>query len=142
MKNEIKASNDNQISSNDFFVIDMDLLPLVEKAEGGCLDAQQELYFAFSGTRETKAKENYEMANHYLDLAYKVLSQYDELGNKLAKYDILWNKVLLEEKFKTKASMQKAFYEMLDYMREHIPLKEWDYRLFEIFGDLIKAKEN
>ncbi|MCB0517383.1 MAG: hypothetical protein H6577_23685 [Lewinellaceae bacterium] len=78
---------------------------------------------------------------YFLDLAYHTLSDQKDLGHKLARYDILWNLVLLEGKFNGKEAMIKAFYEMLDFMRENIPLKDWDFSQFEFIGELIQLPE-
>lgn len=139
MKNDIEPSNDNIIPSDDFPLIDTELLSLIEKAEEGCVTSQEELYVAFS--EGVKAKENYEAASYYLDLAYNTLDDLNDENHLLARYDILWNKVLLEGKFKNKKAMKQAFYEMLDFIRVNIPLENWDFSQFEFMGELIHLRD-
>jgi len=90
---------------------------------------------------EVKAKKSYRIAKRYLNMSYEGLSDSKELGHNIARYCILWNKVLLEGEFRDKKTMSDAFYEMVDYMREHIPLEEWDYSNFRFFEKLINADE-
>lgn len=142
MKNEIKSLKNTIKNTNDFYLMDADLLPLMKKAESGCIDSQEKLFFAFWGNgEEPKAKKNYEMAKYYLKMSYEGLSDSKDLGHNIARYCILWDKVLLEGQFKGKEAMTNAFYEMIDYMREHIPLEEWDYSNFRFFERLINAEE-
>ena len=138
MKNDSKSSNSNKVNLDDFFIIDAELLPLVEKAEEGCLSSQQRLFEVF--VDGDKAKVNYEIAVYYLDLAYKTINHLNlpenEFNNKI-RQNILWNKAqTLGLKGDVEAT-KEAFFEMIDFMRDNLPLEDWNFSQLETIINLI-----
>ena len=109
------------------YLLDSELLQLVELAETGCIDSQEELFLCFADG--IRAMQDYEIAEYYLELALKTIeSKYE--GHPKGKYSILWNKVRLACVRKD-GDIEEKFFEMVDFLKASLPISEWDLSHFE-----------
>ena len=142
MIKDTKITQDKEINPDDFFICDSSLLPLVEKAEEGCLASQQKLFESFADGKGTKV--NLEIASYYIELAHTTVNQYDDGDNeynKLIRQDILWNRLQIAGMKEDVEASKNAFFELLDYLRNEVPLEEWDFSRLEFIQQIIHPEE-
>lgn len=124
MKDDSNNNVDDDIG-NTAIIMDADLLVLLEKAKSGDIDALIDLGHAFNDGK--RAGKNYTLAKKYLEQLLDTLD--DEY--ELAKYYTLWNLAVLEADYGNYENLKQRFYQIIDFMVNHIPMEEWK---FDVFG--------
>lgn len=132
MSNFINNSNGNGLNSNDFPLMDSQLLPLITKAENGDISAQaklSEIFWKGQGTQK-----NYQKAKQYLDM---LLNSSEAEENKILALGCLFNLALMEKDFGHFEAMKNGFHKVIDFMQEQIPMEDWDFTLFETMFECV-----
>lgn len=136
--NENKPNKPSITKPNAFHLMDASLLPLIQSAESGCIDSQEELFLTFAdGINSTK---NYEMAEYFLDLALDTVNNTFNVNPK-AKYSILWNKVMLTNQKGDFETTKSNFSQMIEFMLASVPVEEWDFSQFDYIKNIIDENE-
>ena len=134
MKNDKKSPNNNKANADKLYMLDAELLPLIEKANNGCFDSQVELANAF--THGEGAKINDSLAAKYEEMIF------DATDNNLAKLAILWNIAIREKDAGEYEAMQQHFHTVINFMQENIPMKEWDFSLFAMMEEFTQLRDD
>jgi len=105
MKNEIESSKNDHQTAPHFYMLDADLLPLMDKAENGCYYAQVDLLHTFT----------------YV---------YDNTEDNLMKLAVLWNLAVREKELGNPELMKAKFEEAIRFKVENLPVDKWDFDMF------------
>ena len=133
MKNRNNSSKNELTKSNDFFIMDAELLPLVEEAENGCLYSQMVLTDAFSTGK--KAKRDLDKKEYFLKKIYATAEQ------NIHKLSALWDLALIERYRGNDDLMREKFNIAIDFMQENMPMEEWDFELFYWIEKFVSDEE-
>ncbi|MFK7979266.1 MAG: hypothetical protein AB8G86_04755 [Saprospiraceae bacterium] len=132
MKNGIDLLKNSLNNAENAYLLDIDLLPFVEKAENGCFDSQVHLLEAFTfgyGVKKNKALEE-----KYGKMVYE---NTDDDSVKLA---ILWNLANRAYDYGNYEEMEIRFNEVIKFMQNNIPMDEWTFELFELMKERLEEK--
>lgn len=133
MANENTLISEIIENSNELYLMDSDLIPLIEKAHNGCLRSQSKLAKAFcSGIG---AKKNETLARHFEKLMFETT---DDNRVKLAA---LWNPAIREYERGNYDEMIERFNMAIDFMQHNIPMEKWDFSLFVIMEEYTQLRE-
>ena len=127
MDNENTSTLEIIESSDSLYLMDSDLIPLIEKAQNGCLLSQSTLANAFC--RGEGAKKNEKLARHFEKLMFETT---DDDRVKLAA---LWNPAIREYERGNYSKMIEKFNIAIDFMQDNIPMEKWDFSLFAIMEE-------
>ncbi len=134
MKKDNNPPKDNSTKSENLFMIDSDLLPLINKARDGCVNSQIDLSIAF-GDGEG-AKKNEKLAREFEALIFNTTD------NNNLKLAALWNPAIREGENGNFEAMIDQFHLAIDFMQENIPMENWDFELFAIMEKLTQERED
>ncbi len=132
MKDDTTSNND-KANSDSFYILDAELLPLIEKADNGCFDAQMDLSEAF--THGEGAKINNKLASKYGRMLF------ESTDNNRLKLGILWNEAILEKEAGNYEEMVAGFHVVINFMQENMPMDEWDFSLFAQMEEFTQFEE-
>lgn len=124
--------NKDQSPINFNFIINAELLPLMEKANNGCFDSLIEVV---SYLDDNPIERNLETTLHYHHLIFK---NSNDLRVKLAA---LWNSAISYKDAGRYNDMEKQFHVAIDFMQENIPMEDWDFSLFYLMEEFTQWDE-
>ena len=127
MKNDNLIDSKNKTKSTEPFMMDSELLPLLEKAKNGCFESQVILADAFSHGNGAKQDEN--LASEYEQMIFENTQDVD------IKLGVLWNRAMKEKNARNYKVMIENFNKVIDFMQENIPMQEWDFTLFAMMEE-------
>ncbi len=134
MSNDDKSIKDLIKESNGSFLMDAELISLIDKANDGCLISQSKLAIAFC--RGDGAKKNEKLALHF----EKLMSE--NTNDNRIKLAALWNPAIREYERGNYQVMIEKFNIAIDFMQENIPMEKWDFSLFEIMEKYTQLRED
>ena len=122
MKNKIESSKNDHQAAPHFYMLDADLLPLMDKAESGCYYAQVDLLHAF--TYGNGAKRDRKLEKKYATMVY------NNTEDSLMKLAVLWNLAMREKELGNLELMKAKFEEAIRFKVAHLPVDKWDFDMF------------
>ena len=122
MKNKIETSKNDHQTAPHFYMLDADLLPLMDKAENGCYYAQVDLLHAF--TYGNGAKRDRQLEKKYATMVY------DNTEDNLMKLAVLWNLAMREKELGNLELMKVKFEEAIRFKVGNLPVDKWDFDMF------------
>ena len=122
MRNEQRINCVSDYINSNSFLLDTQLLKHVKEAEIGCLDSQIALAEAFGCG--VGAKKDPELA------AYYERKIYESTVDDRIKLAALWNLAIREKEKGNYEAMKEKFQVVIDFMRENMPMEDWDFSLF------------
>lgn len=132
-------NNDNNLldeiinKSGGLYLMDSELIPLIEKAQNGCLLSQCALADAFCCGEG--AKKNEELARYFEKLMF------NNTDDNRVKLGVLWNPAIREYQRGNYDKMIEKFNIVIDFMQENIPMEKWDFSLFAIMEEYTQLRE-
>ena len=132
-------NNDNNLldeiinKSGGLYLMDSELIPLIEKAQNGCLLSQCTLADAFCCGEG--AKKNEELARYFEKLMF------NNTDDNRVKLGVLWNPAIREYQRGNYDKMIEKFNIAIDFMQENIPMEKWDFSLFAIMEKYTQLRE-